>query len=226
MTLLDHSRAQERAAKTRPTTNSDTVVGSMAADGGHENTREGSPVEKQRLGSYRSAVSLRLQRMYRATTSDETLEAAEDKFDEAAEMVVANTPSEIWQLSSCTLRMIFRVVLYGSYLVAVAFFFSTVYKAKLRATYLAADRNKYDMSVTPPVAHFEMWPYVASAALASESHAATAVRILLLVITQTPCRTPHDVDAHGVLVNALLRLTPSSTHQPRSWSKSEAQLNM
>ena len=34
--------------------------------------------------------------------------------------------------------------------------------------------------------------------------------------------TPHDVDAHKVLVNALLRLTSSSMHQPRSWSKAEA----
>ena len=35
------------------------------------------------------------------------------------------------------------------------------------------------MSVTPPVAHVEMWPYVASAAVGSESHAATAVRTLV-----------------------------------------------
>jgi hypothetical protein len=34
--------------------------------------------------------------------------------------------------------------------------------------------------------------------------------------------TPHDVEEHWVLPNALLRLTPSSTHQPRSWSKAEA----
>jgi hypothetical protein len=39
--------------------------------------------------------------------------------------------------------------------------------------------NKYDMSVTPPVCHFEMWPYVASAAVASASHAVTAVRMLV-----------------------------------------------
>ena len=38
----------------------------------------------------------------------------------------------------------------------------------------------------------------------------------------SPCRTPQAVDAHGVLVNALLRLTLSSKHQPRSWSKAEA----
>jgi len=44
-------------------------------------------------------------------------------------------------------------------------------------------QNKYDMSVTPPVAHVEMWPYVASADALFENHAATAVRILLLVMT-------------------------------------------
>ena len=46
-------------------------------------------------------VSLRLHRLYRAATADEALAAAEDRFDEAAEMVVANTPSEIRQLGSC-----------------------------------------------------------------------------------------------------------------------------
>ena len=44
-------------------------------------------------------------------------------------------------------------------------------------------QNKNDMSVTPPVAHVEMWPYVASAAVGSASHAATAVLMLLSVIT-------------------------------------------
>ena len=39
------------------------------------------------------------------------------------------------------------------------------------------------MSVTPPVAHVEMWPYVASAAVGFESHAATAILMLLSVIT-------------------------------------------
>jgi len=38
-------------------------------------------------------------------------------------------------------------------------------------------QNKYDMSVTPEVSHVEMWPYVASAAVAFESHAATACSI-------------------------------------------------
>ena len=38
--------------------------------------------------------------------------------------------------------------------------------------------------------------------------------------------TPHDVDQHGVYQNALSRLTPSSTHQPRSWLKAEAPENI
>jgi len=44
-------------------------------------------------------------------------------------------------------------------------------------------QNKRDMSVTPPVAHVEMWPYVASAAVGFESHAATAILMLLSAIT-------------------------------------------
>ena len=35
--------------------------------------------------------------------------------------------------------------------------------------------NNPNMSVTPDVSHVEMWPYVASAAFASESHASRAV---------------------------------------------------
>ena len=41
------------------------------------------------------------------------------------------------------------------------------------------------------------------------------------------CTTPHDVDAHRVLRNALCRSTPFNTHQSlRSWLKAEASLNM
>ena len=40
-------------------------------------------------------------------------------------------------------------------------------------------QNKYDMSVTLDVSQVEMWPYVASAAVASASHAATAVLIVV-----------------------------------------------
>ena len=41
------------------------------------------------------------------------------------------------------------------------------------------DKTNRDMSVTPPVSHVEMWPYVASAAVASENHAVTAVRMVV-----------------------------------------------
>ena len=46
-----------------------------------------------------------------------------------------------------------------------------------------APLNKFDMSVTPQVFHVEIWPYVASAALASESHAMIAFLIFQLTIT-------------------------------------------
>ena len=72
-----------------------------------------------------------------------------------------------------------------------------------------ASSNSSDMSVTSPVCHVEMWPYVASAAVASESHAATAHLIFQLTMTlpvrdtsQSPVLvshiTPQDVNAHGV----------------------------
>ena len=31
-------------------------------------------------------------------------------------------------------------------------------------------------------------------------------------LAQPPCVTPHDVEEHGVLLNASSRFTPSSTH--------------
>ena len=43
--------------------------------------------------------------------------------------------------------------------------------------------NKCLMSVTSDVSHVEMWPYVASADALFESHAATAVLMLLLSMT-------------------------------------------
>ena len=49
------------------------------------------------------------------------------------------------------------------------------------------------MSVTPPVAHVEMWPYVVSAAVASASHVATAVLMLLSVMTLFVCCTGRCV---------------------------------
>ena len=92
--------------------------------------------------------------------------------------------------------------------------------AVLQELHPEAPQNKYDMSVTPRVPHREMCPYVASAAALSESHAATAVRMLVsskgtvgagvavgagVIVgagegAQPPstCVTPHDVDSHEV----------------------------
>ena len=87
-------------------------------------------------------------------------------------------------------------------------------------------QNKANMSVTPPVSHVEMWPYAASAAVAFESHAATAVLMVLSVmivgqrLDTARLRRRTDVVARGVKHDS--RSTPSSTHQPRSWSKAEA----
>ena len=116
-----------------------------------------------------------------------------------------------------------------------------------------ASLNNSDMSVTPDVSHFEMWPYATTAAALSENQRATAVLIVLssatrgvtvgagvdsqlpLAVTNWPCTTPHDVDAHLVPSNASWKVSPSpseskstssSTHQPRSWSKFEAPLNI
>ena len=56
--------------------------------------------------------------------------------------------------------------------------------AELQDSSHDAPQNNSDMSVTPPVAHEEMWPYIASAAVASESHAATAVLIVVSSATK------------------------------------------
>ena len=91
------------------------------------------------------------------------------------------------------------------------------------------------MSVTPDVPHEEMWPYDASAAAGFESHRPTAVltvpssmvaRPLPPHLTAAAQLTPHDVDAHWVPSKASSRSTSPPTHQPRSWSKAEAELNI
>ena len=51
------------------------------------------------------------------------------------------------------------------------------------------------MSVTPPVAHVEIWPYVVSADALSESHAATAVLMLLSVMAYPSVRRVVSVAA-------------------------------
>ena len=53
------------------------------------------------------------------------------------------------------------------------------------------------MSVTPDVSHVEMWPYVASAAVSSESHAATASRMLLSSIAVPRRRWPRCIVGAG-----------------------------
>merc|ERR1719399_2705262 len=62
-----------------------------------------------------------------------------------------------------------------------------------------------------------MWPYVDSAAVGSSNQSRTASSIVLSSITQSPCTTPHDGDAHellgtdesasAVLSNASVRVT-------------------
>jgi len=109
----------------------------------------------------------------------------------------------------------------------ISIMFVTLSTAQPPMSWLKAEApaNKYDMSVTPPVAHLEMWPYAASAAVASKSHTATAVLIVVSSATRgvnvgagvtvgkpvvgagvgvqvSPCSTPHDVDAHRVPENA------------------------
>ena len=68
-------------------------------------------------------------------------------------------------------------------------FNSNAYEDQTAANDACVDaQNKYDMSVTPPVSHVEMWPYVASADALFESHAETAVLILLSVMTPASAR--------------------------------------
>ena len=40
------------------------------------------------------------------------------------------------------------------------------------------------------------------------------------------CPTPHEVDLHFVPSKVVVNFMPSPTHQPRSWSKAEAEANM
>ena len=68
--------------------------------------------------------------------------------------------------------------------------------------------------------------------LASETHAATAILSFPLAMTlpllgrsQPPHKTPHHVDAHGVLLNVASKVMLSSKHQPRSWLKDVASAN-
>ena len=83
-------------------------------------------------------------------------------------------------------------------------------------------QNNHDMSVTPDVSQSK-YGRAASAAAASESHAATAVLILLSVMrmvgrgvgrgvgaqASSTCLTPHDVDSQS-LWETRIRMTSAS----------------
>ena len=56
-------------------------------------------------------------------------------------------------------------------------------KSELPSIQECRAQNKYDMSVTPDTSQVEMWPYVASAPVASASHASRAVLMLSLSMT-------------------------------------------
>ena len=56
-------------------------------------------------------------------------------------------------------------------------------------------QNKANMSVTPDVSHVEMWPYIASAAALSESHAATAV-LMVLSSSALPATASNKLATH------------------------------
>ena len=63
--------------------------------------------------------------------------------------------------------------------------------------------NNLDMSLTPDVSHFLIWPYIALVAALSENHAVTAIRNVMSFIVPSHhsaavLPTPHDVDAHWV----------------------------
>ena len=98
-----------------------------------------------------------------------------------------------------------------------------------------ASSNNASMSVTPPVSHVEMWPYVAVAPVGFESHTPTATLIFQLTMTLpipgrmlqlTPPTMPHHVDSHWAVSNASSRSTSLFRHQPRSWLNAVASLNM
>ena len=64
-------------------------------------------------------------------------------------------------------------------------------------------QNKNDMSVTPPVAHVEMWPYVASAAVGFESQASTAV-LMLSLSSATPATGSNKLKTHRSAADPII----------------------
>ena len=75
--------------------------------------------------------------------------------------------------------------------------------------------NKYDMSVTPPVSHVEIWPYAASAAALSESQAATAVRMLPLS-SALPATASNKLKTHRSAADPIIVAQGSLNHAQKS----------
>ena len=59
------------------------------------------------------------------------------------------------------------------------------------------------MSVTPPVSHVEMWPYAASAAALSESHAATAV-LIVVSSSAVPATASNKLKTHRSAADPII----------------------
>ena len=67
------------------------------------------------------------------------------------------------------------------------------------------------MSVTPPVSHVEMWPYAASAAALSESHAATAV-LMVLSSSALPATAGNRLATHRSAADRIIVAPGSLKH--------------
>ena len=59
------------------------------------------------------------------------------------------------------------------------------------------------MLVTPDVSHVEMWPYAASAAALSESHAATAV-LMLSLSSAMPATASNKLKTHRSAADPII----------------------
>jgi len=74
-----------------------------------------------------------------------------------------------------------------------------------------AAQNKYDMSVTPDVSHVEMWPYAASAAALSESHASTAV-LIVVSSSALPAAASNKLKTHRSAADPIIVAQGSLNH--------------
>ena len=67
------------------------------------------------------------------------------------------------------------------------------------------------MLVTPDVSHVEMWPYAASAAALSESHAATAV-LMLSLSSAMPATASNKLKTHRSAADPIIVAQGSRNH--------------